>query len=204
MPKAKRKREVQVVVCPAAFPDFATVGGSTSRRRAQQRGDAGRGGSKFATGSNSEEKRAGPELDVQETIREVHKFGAEGFTGAQKKSHAAAEYERLTGRPMKRHKIPTNIVVGMREKARKREEREQRELRESGVVHHGTMAAGAKKKKRAKREEEEPKKGVQGVFGSNKARNKGDRRRMDPQAFGPAPDVGFMQKGMLRVKKPGR
>jgi len=132
-------------------------------------------------------------LDVQETIREVHSFGAEGFTGQQKKSHAAAEYERITGRAMKRQKIPTKIIRGMREKAKKREAREQLELRESGVVSH------ERKKSESGRGEEPTSSGVEGVFGSSRRRNTGQRRKMDASKFGPNPDVGFLHKGMLRV-----
>mmetsp|Transcript_41356 Transcript_41356/g.88134 ORF Transcript_41356/g.88134 Transcript_41356/m.88134 type:complete len:231 (+) Transcript_41356:119-811(+) len=201
----KRKREVQVVVCPSAFPDFTTVGGSTSRRRERQRGivASGDGGE-----DRGDDNRGGPPaLDVQETIREVHKFGAEGFTGAQKKHHANAEYEQLTGRTAKRQKMPTKIVIGMRKKALKREERHKQELRESGVVSHHTSSnsQGKKKKERSKKQsEEELGGGLRGIFGSNRARNTGDRRKMSPRTFGPAPDVGFMRKGMLKVKQSRR
>ena len=41
---------------------------------------------------------------------------------------------------------------------------------------------------------------VQGPFGANRARNKGDRRKMTSRSFGPTPDVGFMHKGMLKAK----
>jgi len=207
----KRKREVQVVVCPSAFPDFTTVGGSTSRRQERQRrGLAPGGGEKYddKKRESKSNKDMPLELDVQETIREVHRFGAEGFTGAQKKSHENAEYGRLTGRTTKRQKIPTKILVGMRKKALKREERQKQELKESGVVsHHSTSQSQGKKnrgKKKKQSEYEEHGGGLRGVFGSNRARNTGDRRKMNSRSFGPAPDVGFMRKGMLNVKQPGR
>ena len=194
----KRKREVQVVVCPSAFPDFATVGGSTSRRLQKERGIPQKDKESITTATN------GVELDVQQTIREIHKFGATGFQGSQKKTHEKAEYEWLTGRVQKRQKIPTKILVGMRQKALKREERQKKELKESGVVSHqvGNKSSSAKKKRR---KDDEPKAGpgvVQGVFGSNSRKKKGNRRSMDAGSFGPAPDVGFMKKGVLRVKRP--
>ena len=208
----KRKRSVEVVVCPTAFPDFSTVGGSTSRLREQQRKIASStssrsSGHKCDARDRSEynKKDMPPALDMQETIREVHKFGAEGFTGVQKKSHQNAELERLTGRTAKRQKIPTKILVGMRKKAMKREEREKEELKESGVVSHHSSSSNATKKKakdRRKGKDEQGGSRLRGVFGSNHARNTGDRRRMDPRSFGPAPDVGFMRKGMLKVKQP--
>eukprot|EP00571_Detonula_confervacea_P016950 CAMPEP_0172303942 /NCGR_PEP_ID=MMETSP1058-20130122/5427_1 /TAXON_ID=83371 /ORGANISM="Detonula confervacea, Strain CCMP 353" /LENGTH=227 /DNA_ID=CAMNT_0013014979 /DNA_START=88 /DNA_END=771 /DNA_ORIENTATION=+ len=202
-PGTKRKREVQVVVCPSAFPDFTTVGGSTSRRQEQQRLVKFGGNKKYDAKKEADDEELGPELDVQETIREVHAFGAEGFTGVQKKSHQSAEYKKLTGRTAKRQKMPTKIVVGMRQKAMKREERQQQELKESGVVSHHSQ--GKKKVRSNRKKEEEPGGGLNGIFGSNRARNTGDRRNMNStRSFGPAPDVGFMQKGMLKVKQSRR
>jgi hypothetical protein len=201
----KRKREVQVVVCPSAFPDFTTVGGSTSRRIQRERGGGGvPQKDRFSSNNSKDAISSGLELDVQQTIREVHKFGATGFQGSQKKSHQSAEYEWLTGRVQKRQKIPTKILVGMRQKALKREERHKKELQESGVVsHHSTTnQSSAKGKKKKRRDDEPPQVGVQGVFGSNNRSKKGNRRTMDSRSFGPAPDVGFMRKGMLRVKQP--
>mmetsp|Transcript_22670 Transcript_22670/g.34244 ORF Transcript_22670/g.34244 Transcript_22670/m.34244 type:complete len:222 (-) Transcript_22670:126-791(-) len=195
----KRKREVKVVVCPSAFPDFTTVGGSTSRRQQKERG--------ILPQKDTKEADDGLELDVQQTIREIHKFGATGFQGSQKKTHEKAEYEWLTGRVQKRQKIPTKILVGMRQKALKREERQKKELQESGVVSHQVVnKSSAKAKKKRNNKDDEAKAGpglVQGVFGSNSRKNKkGNRRSMDAGSFGPAPDVGFMKKGMLRVKRP--
>ncbi|KAL7475446.1 hypothetical protein ACHAW6_001362 [Cyclotella cf. meneghiniana] len=207
---SKRKREVQVVVCPSAFPDFTTVGGSTSRRRDRQRNNGNDRAASSGPSSRSTTitPQKGPELDVQETIREVHKFGAMGFTGNQAKQHKASEYERITGRSQKRQKIPTKILVGMRKKAMKREERLKQEIKESGVVSHHTSAVGEgnkKKKRGGVKDEKVAGPGVvRGVFGSNKARNKGDRRKMSAKSFGPAPSVGFMTKGMLKVRQPVR
>jgi hypothetical protein len=201
----KRKREVQVVVCPSAFPDFATVGGSTSRRIQKERGGGTSQKDRNSTKDGSSTTTTGLELDVQQTIREVHKFGATGFQGSQKKSHEKAEYEWLTGRVQKRQKIPTKILVGMRQKAMKREERHKKELQESGVVSHKSGNKSSANKAKKKRRDDEPQPGpgvVQGVFGSNSRKKKGNRRSMNPGSFGPAPDVGFMRKGMLRVKQP--
>lgn len=84
----------------------------------------------------------------------------------------------------------------MRKKALKREEKRNAELKESGVVSHHT-AGSTKKKKEELRPGE-----IRGVFGAKNSRNKGDRRQMSSRSFGPAPSVGFMKKGMLRVKEP--
>ena len=70
----------EVVVCPSAFPDFTTVDGSTSRRRDKLRNDN--------YSRRKKDDGRPPALDVQETIRDVHKFGAMGFTDKQqKKAH---------------------------------------------------------------------------------------------------------------------
>jgi hypothetical protein len=185
---SKRKREVQIVSCPTDFPDFSTVGGSTSRRRSGTKRPSQDHPIKAAT------QKSPPELDVQETIREIHKFGATGFTGSQQKQHKAEEYERITGRQQKRQKIPTKILVGMRKKAIKREEKIKAEMKESGVVSHRSTAA--------KKDDELRPGQIRGVFGAKNSRNKGDRRKMSSRSFGPAPSVGFMKKGMLRVKEP--
>lgn len=187
---SKRKREVQVVSCPSDFPDFTTVGGSTSRRRS--------GALKRGHASNERNNtKAAPELDVQETIREIHKFGATGFTGNQQKEHEASEYERITGRQQKRQKIPTKILVGMRKKALKREEKRAAEMKESGVVSHQSSSSSSKKKKEELRPGE-----IRGVFGAKNSKKRGDRRSMSSKSFGPAPSAGFMKNGMLRVKEP--
>lgn len=216
--KRRKRKEVQVVVCPSAFPDFTTVGGSTSRRKEQQRRgtssdidflDNSIKGNRKLKDDDDDKRAVAPALDVQETIREIHKFGAEGFTGKQKKSHEASEYERLTGREVKRHKMPTKIVTGMRRKAMKREAKLQQELKESGVVSHysatnssstSTTAGGGGNSKKKRRKQNEEDVGPTGVFKSNRRRNKGERRDMSSSDFGPSPSVGFMMKGMLKVK----
>ena len=109
----------------------------------------------------------------------------------------------MTGRTVKRQKIPTKILVGMRKKALKREEREQQEMKESGVVsHRSSSSQGKKTKDRRQGKADQGGCRLSGVFGANHTRNTGDRRRMDPRSFGPVPDVGFMRKGMLKVKQP--
>ena len=156
----------EVVVCPSAFPDFTTVDGLTSRRREKLRNDNDSrrkkdDGMRY-NNNNNKKKDDGrpPALDVQETIRDVHKFGAMGFTDKQqKKAHKNDEYEKLTGRTVKRQKIPMKILVGMRKKAMQREEREKRETRESGVVDHhtsGTSSLTNKKKKRDNKNDKKP------------------------------------------------
>ena len=93
------------------------MGGSTSRRTQRERGGGVPHKDRFSSSNSKDATSSGLELDVQQTIREVHKFGATGFQGSQKKSHQSAEYEWLTGRVQKRQKIPTKILVGMRQKA---------------------------------------------------------------------------------------
>ena len=81
-------------------------------------------------------------------------------------------------------------------------------MKESGVVNHMGSGSGKKKKRSSsdsKKDGNELRPGeIRGVFGAKNSRNKGDRRKMSSKSFGPAPSVGFMKKGMLRVKDTSR
>jgi Domain of unknown function (DUF4602) len=110
-------------------------------------------------------------LDWNETAREIHRFGATAFEGKQKRNFKEEEYQRLTGRKMKHHQVPLPIVRGIAKKAKKREERQLKEAKEAGIV----LATSAIKKKKKERD-----------------------RTSD--IHGPAPSIGFMKNGVLRVK----
>lgn len=115
-------------------------------------------------------------LDFDETVREIHALGSTAFTGKQKRKHLDTQYEELTGRKKKKHSVPLPIVRGIRKKAEQREKRELQELKESGVVTHRS----AKKS------------------GNNDTQN---ARKKNERVHGPAPDNGFLVKGVLRVEK---
>ncbi len=100
-------------------------------------------------------------------------MGANGFVGKKKREFEDEAYKRLTGRERKHHKVPLPIVRGIQKKAAQRRARELEEARQAGIV----LPNEEKSKKRS------PGKDVTRVHG-------------------PAPSVGFMNKGILRVKNP--
>lgn len=180
--KKRQRKEVQVVMCPSAFPDFRSIDGSTRRSPNSSSGAAAasrRGPSSYATAS-------GNEIDMDEAIREVHALGSTGFAGKQARKHKEAQYKALTGRDMKRQKVPLPIVRGIKKKRAEREARAEAEQKEAGVV---TSTNSKKNRDRQK------------AKAYSQERRKSDSMRM---AYGPSPDVGFMKGGVLRVKRDGR
>ena len=189
--KKRQRKEVQVVMCPSAFPDFRSIDGST-RRSANSSSSGGaaaaaavrRGG---RDGKSSASAAAGGNvIDMDEAIREVHALGSTGFAGKQARKHKEAQYKALTGRDMKRQKVPLPIVRGIKKKRAEREARAGAEQREAGVI-TSTNSKKDRDRKKAKAYSQE--------------RRKSDSMRT---AYGPSPDVGFMKGGVLRVKRDGR
>ena len=186
--KKRQRKEVQVVMCPSAFPDFRSIDGST-RRSANSSSSGGaaavrRGG---RDGKSSASAAAGGNvIDMDEAIREVHALGSTGFAGKQARKHKEAQYKALTGRDMKRQKVPLPIVRGIKKKRAEREARAEAEEREAGVI-TSTNSKKDRDRKKAKAYSQE--------------RRKSDSMRT---AYGPSPDVGFMKGGVLRVKRDGR
>ena len=186
--KKRQRKDVQVVMCPSAFPDFRSIDGST-RRSANSSSSGGaaavrRGG---RDGKSSASAAAGGNvIDMDEAIREVHALGSTGFAGKQARKHKEAQYKALTGRDMKRQKVPLPIVRGIKKKRAEREARAEAEQREAGVI-TSTNSKKDRDRKKAKAYSQE--------------RRKSDSMRT---AYGPSPDVGFMKGGVLRVKRDGR
>jgi len=129
-----KKRVAEVITCPAEFPDFRSFGElnrpdshNKKRRRNVVPEERHREG-----GPRNRPKAQ--EIDFEDAVREVHAFGSKAFTGRKAKQHRAAEYGALTGREMKREKVPPNIARALRKKREEREVRAEAEARESGVV----------------------------------------------------------------------
>lgn len=138
-------------------------------------------------------------LDWNETVREVHKFGASGWkqdtslfdpktqlaTGKSSitdrkkyRLHKEEEYKRLTGREMKHHSVPLPIVRGIKKKAKQREQRQLQEAKEAGII-----LPFATSTSRAKQDE---------------------KKRMNfttNRVYGPAPSIGFVKQGVFRVSR---
>ena len=181
--KKRQRKEVQVVMCPSAFPDFRSIDGST--RRSANSSSSG-GAAAAATVRRGGRDGKSSEIDMEEAIREVHALGSTGFAGKQARKHKEAQYKALTGRDMKRQKVPLPIVRGIKKKRAEREARAEAEQREAGVI-TSTNSKKDRDRKKAKAYSQE--------------RRKSDSMRT---AYGPSPDVGFMRGGVLRVKRDGR
>ena len=187
--KKRQRKEVQVVMCPSAFPDFRSIDGST--RRSANSSSSGGAAADFRRGGRDGKSSAsaaggGNAIDMDEAVREVHALGSTGFAGKQARKHKEAQYKALTGRDMKRQKVPLPIVRGIKKKRAEREARAEAEQREAGVI-TSTNSKKDRDRKKAKAYSQE--------------RRKSDSMRT---AYGPSPDVGFMKGGVLRVKRDGR
>ena len=136
------------------------------------------GSSKLKKSDSSSKKKSMDkriELDFDAAKEEIHKLGSTQFTGKQKKEFEAEQYKMLTGRDKKKQKVPVKIVRGIKKAAAKREARMMKEMKDAGVV--TAIKKGTKKK------------------------NYSEQNRRDTRLHGPAPNAGFMSKGMLRVRK---
>lgn len=120
--------------------------------------------------SPSPTKSIKKELDWNETAREVRALGATAFVGKQKRNYEDEQYRLLTGRERKKQRVPLPIVRGIKKKAAAREARAQQEAKEAGIVL--------------------PKQPKQTV----------SKRDRTADIHGPAPSIGFVSKGMLKVK----
>jgi hypothetical protein len=111
-------------------------------------------------------------LDWSDTAKEIRSLGATAFVGQEKRSFQEEQYEKLTGRSKKKHAVPLPIARGIKKAAEKRLARQIQEAKESGTILPKSM-------------------------------NKKKKKAMDNTAriHGPAPSVGFMKKGVLKVRR---
>lgn len=174
-PKRKRDRpEVQVVSCPPAFP--------ISKRK---RPDPTPGGSARAlesvTTASPQPNKPQPQaaatelLDWHETAKEVRNYGAKAFEGQQKRNYKDEQYRLLTGRSPKKQRVPLPIVRGIRKAAEKREKKALEEARQAGIVLPKSQSTASASKRK-------------------------DRADRTSQMFGPAPSIGSLHKGILKLK----
>jgi len=122
--KLKRRREVEVVACPSAFP-------ISEKSRGRKRSPYQERKQKNSIGSS---KNSNPLLDWHETTKEIRAYGATAFEGQQKRDYEDEKYFRLTGRHKKKPKVPLPILRGIKKAAAKREKKAREEAREAGIV----------------------------------------------------------------------
>ena len=118
------------------------------------------------------------DLDWNDTAHEIRSLGATAFVGQQKRQFQDEQYEQLTGRKQKKQHVPFPIRMGINKKAAQRLDRQLAEAKASGMVLPKSMT-------------------------SSKTKKREDASRTS-RIHGPAPSVGFMSKGVLKVKKPSR
>jgi serine/threonine-protein kinase RIO1 len=111
-------------------------------------------------------------LDWHETAKEVRNYGAKAFEGERKRNFKDEQYQLLTGHAPKKQRVPLPIVRGIRKAAAKREKKQLEEAREAGIILPKPR--------------------------SNKSKSKAADRTS--QLFGPAPSIGAVRKGMLKLK----
>ncbi|CAB9516064.1 expressed unknown protein [Seminavis robusta] len=158
----RKRREVQVVSCPADFP--------VSARKAAEKLNTPPTSDPSDNNNHNRRKL----LDWNDTAHEIRSLGATAFVGQDKRSFDDEQYEFLTGRKRKKHAVPLPIVRGIKKAAAKRTARQLQEARDSGTVLPKSMTK----------------------------KNKKEQSDKTAQIHGPAPSVGFMMKGVLKVKAP--
>lgn len=122
----KKKREVQVVKAPTAFPISSTA--KNSERQRSREHDLEHQDKKTGSG------RPSKLLDWHDTAKEIRAYGAKAFVGKQKTDYEDEQYFALTGRHKKKPKTPLPILRGIKKAAAKREAKERQEAREAGIV----------------------------------------------------------------------
>lgn len=173
-PKRKRDRpEVQVVACPPAFP-------ISKRKRPDPTSAGGSAHAPASTAPKAPQPAATSTttelLDWHETAKEVRNYGAKAFEGQQKRNYKDEQYKLLTGRSPKKQRVPLPIVRGIRKAAEKREKKAAEEARQAGIVlakAQSTASAASKRK---------------------------DKLDRTSYMFGPAPSIGSLHKGILKLK----
>mmetsp|Transcript_2747 Transcript_2747/g.4143 ORF Transcript_2747/g.4143 Transcript_2747/m.4143 type:complete len:185 (-) Transcript_2747:143-697(-) len=166
--KQKASNDVMVIQCPSGFP---SLGGMNSTPSLGSKNKSNTERNRYSSSHGKRGRSKDKHLDWSQTARDIHSFGAAAFQGKQKREYENEQYEMLTGRKKKHHKVPVKIVRGIKKKQAAREKRELEIARESGLI----IPSSRKKKQ---------------------------ERQLPKNIHGPAPSIGFLKKGVFRVKKP--
>ena len=179
---------VQVVECPPDFPyqlsnnkkktNAVFEGGSTHDDRSR---------SKIESRSSNIDKQqiSHGDFNFSNASEEIYKLGMN--TGrAEKKRLKEKEYKLLTGREMKKKGLPFREYLKSLSENRKMEREQMKDIKSSGVV-IGKSTSNITSSSNDRRKGKKPSYSVE-----SKRNNK---------LFGPAPSIGYMKGGILRVKK---
>jgi Domain of unknown function (DUF4602) len=172
----KQRPTVQIVQCQSAFPvsknKYKKAMLEPQRPQEDQQQQRTKDGPK-----NARRQPPTEDLDFAAARREIRNLGASAFVKQQKKSFEDEQYERLTGRKRKGLKVPLPILRGRYKKQVAREAAAAQHAKESGIV----LESSSSTNKRQRRQQK-----------SNSNSN-------ESRVYGPAPSVGFVAKGILRV-----
>ena len=172
--RRKKRRNVEVVSCPGAFPISSRTKNNSQQQDDDSEASPVSGPTHHDSASvtkTSSNTAANNVVDWNKTVEEVRNLGATAFAGEEKRNYQDEQYELLTGRKRKKHQVPLPIVRGIKKKRAMREEVRLKEAKEAGIVLPKKSKESATKR------------------GDNTSR-----------VHGPAPSIGFMSKGVLRVK----
>jgi Domain of unknown function (DUF4602) len=179
-PTTKKTRPaVQIVQCQSAFP----VSKNSKYKKAMlqpQRPQEDQQQQRTKDGKSTARGKPPPseDLDFAMVSREIRHLGATAFVKQQKKSFEDEQYERLTGRKRKGLKVPIPILRGRYKKQVARDAAAAQHAKESGIVLESSSSSTNKRQRRQQK--------------SNSNSN-------ESRVYGPAPSVGFVAKGILRV-----
>ena len=127
--QAKRpKKQVEVVKCPSAFPV------SSKGQRKRPRESSSTNNNDHSNSRQGFNKRERGLLDWHDTAKEIRSYGAQAFSGKQKRDYEDEKYYQLTGRHKKKPSCPLPIVRGIKKAAAKREARQREEAKQAGIV----------------------------------------------------------------------
>lgn len=194
MTEAPKRRGVVVVEAPTTYSKAqAQHSGSRPLRRPPNAAD-GKAGAAVDDGKRGKKRGReqggdGAGEEFRNVWASVTALGAAQFTGKQKKAHETARIVALGGKAPKAQNVPYKILMGMRAKAKQREEKRLAEEKASGVVsgYRGGSGGGSS--------------GGGGDSGGGAA-----RRREAGGGFkakgGPLPDGDIARNGIMKARRP--
>jgi len=167
------KRQVKVVSCPNDFT------GTTSEsikpvKKARVVKEEGFFSAKLSKGGLTIKTKG----DFDNMFKSVQSLGSEQFTGYKRKLTKEANYQETVGKPLKRNRVPQNILAGMINKQQKREDKASQLARDAGIV-TSTNGKGS----------------------AIKSASYSEKNRRNNHIMGPAPSNGFSKGGILHVKR---
>jgi len=169
----RKRKPVEVVVCPSAFPNFESFTSSINPRKKYNKN----GVPDKSSFVNPKFKSSSVDIDFDEAVKEVHSLGYGQLTGKLKRQYEADQSKDFTGLKSKKQTQSVKVARLIKKAAVKREARREIEVKESGVI------IASKRK------------------GESNKKSHSEKNRWETRVHGPSPSIGFMKKGVFRVKQ---